>query len=67
MREAAKRSAPVPGADIAWEPPSSQEDISVALRKLANLPTAGPDIVEQSLQAMLAVGLTKPKLPTGHG
>ena len=63
----AREVTQVPGADVAWESPSGQPDVSAALEGLAKLRTKGPYIAQEALQAMLALGFIKPKLPKGHG
>ena len=67
MREAAREVTQVPGADVAWESPSGQPDVSAALEGLAKLRTKGQYVAQEALQAMLALGFIKPKLPKGHG
>ena len=67
MREASRGLADVPGADIAWEAPTAQAEVAAALEKLAKISSSGPYLAEEALQAMLAVGRLKPKLPKSHG
>ena len=69
MREAAREKTQVPSdeVNVAWESPSGQPDVSAALEGLAKLRTKGPYIAQEALQAMLALGFIKPKLPKRHG
>ena len=69
MGEGGKKKTQVPSdeVNVAWESPSGQPDVSDALERLAKVETKGPYIARDALQAILALGFIKPKLPTHHG
>ena len=63
----ANRADPVDVEDELLLRPSAQDDVIKCLDSLGNLPTSGPDLAQQALEAIIAAGKLSPMLPSRSG